>query len=485
MIATLVGAVGAAGISLSNKTTGSPMTAVSFVDPTQTLERPALSTERLERHIESFEYVWNSVKEKHWDPDLNGVDWDQARTDLLPKIQEATSDAQARAVINELLSRLGQSHFGIIPSSSYEKLEEESKALEYEESDDSDQDSPKDDPAEDSDEPGWSGINARLVGDRFLVTKVYPGSPAQAAGVKAGWIIESIQDRKMSSLIEISKDIDGVMRPETQAGLILHSRLHGNAGKSIRMTFIDGLNEEQEIKLTFDDAPGVMGGFGELPPMPIEVEAKTLDIGDENGIGYFRLSMFMSPGTVLPTYQQFIKDNMDSRGIVIDMRGNFGGIILMAPGMINWLIEEKGLMGTMKMRDAVRGAFDIPLMLNPRKNAYEGKVAVLIDELSISNAEILSAGLKDIGRARIFGTQTAGLALPSTVERLPNGDGFQYAFADYTTSGGYSLEAQGTIPDVPLSYTREGLLSGHDEVLDAATDWILSDQPVRIDEDLE
>lgn len=463
---------------------------MAFLDPTQTLERPALSADRLEKHIESFEYVWKSVKEKHWDPDLNGVDWDQARTDLLPKIQEASSDGQARAVINELLSRLGQSHFGIIPSSSYEKLEEESQALEYDESeesdeksgtDNSDQDTPEVDPVEDSDEPGWSGINARLVGDRFLVTKVYPGSPAEAAGVKTGWIIESIQDRKMSSLIEISKDIDGVMRPETQAGLILHSRLQGNAGKSIRMNFIDGLNETQEVKLTFADAPGVMGGFGELPPMPIEVEATTLDIGDEHGIGYFRLSMFMSPGTVLPTYQQFIKDSMDSRGIVIDMRGNFGGIILMAPGMINWLIEEKGLMGTMKMRDAVRGAFDIPLMLNPRKNAYEGKVAVLIDELSISNAEILSAGLKDIGRARIFGTQTAGLALPSTVERLPNGDGFQYAFADYTSSGGYSLEAQGTIPDVPLNYTREGLLSGHDEVLDAATDWILSDESVRID----
>lgn len=448
-------------------------------------DEPSLSAERLEQHIESFEYVWNSVKEKHWDPDLNGVDWDQARADLLPKIQAATSDGEARGVINELLSRLGQSHFGIIPSTSYEQLEEESKALEYVEEEPKEMkegDGPSEDTTiEGSDEPGWAGLNARLIGDRFLVTKVYPDSPAQASGIKTGWIIESIQDRKMSSLIELTKDIDGVMRPETQAGLIVHSRLQGHAGKTIRMTLVDGLNETQVVKLTFDNAPGVMGGFGELPEMPIEVEATTLDIGDENGIGYFRLSMFMSPGTVLPTYQQFIKDHMDSDGIVIDMRGNFGGIILMAPGMINWLIEEKGLMGTMKMRDAVRGAFDIPLMLNPRKNAYKGKVAVLIDELSISNAEILSAGLKDIGRARIFGTQTAGLALPSTVERLPNGDGFQYAFADYTTSGGYSLEAQGTTPDVPLNYSREGLLSGHDEVLDAATDWIQSDEPVRID----
>jgi carboxyl-terminal processing protease len=423
----------------------------------------SLSPDRLAQHIDSFEYVWNSVQKKHWDPDLNGVDWDQAKADLLPKIQNANSDEEARAVIMDLLDRLKLSHFGIIPSSAYEKLEEESTVLQ----DDEPADNTSDDEAS---EPGWAGMNARLIGDQFLVTKVVPDSPADHAGIKTGWILESIRGRDVSSLIELTKDLDGVMRPETQAGLIVYSRLHGDAGKSIRMIFKDELNQSQEIELTFDKAPGVMGGFGELPEMPIEVEADTLD----NGIGYFRLSMFMSPGTVLPTYQQFIKDHMDAPGIVIDMRGNFGGIILMAPGMINWLIDEKGLMGTMKMRDENRGPFEIPLMLNPRKKHYTGKVAVLIDEMSISNAEILSAGLKDIGRAKIFGTRTAGLALPSTVERLPNGDGFQYAFADYTTSGGYSLEVHGTVPDVNIQYTREGLLSGHDEVLDAATGWISS-----------
>jgi carboxyl-terminal processing protease len=419
----------------------------------------SLSPERLALHVESFEYVWSSVKDKHWDPDLNGIDWDQAKIDLLPAVQSATSDDEARAVINELLSRLEQSHFGIIPSTSYERLEEESTAHEVDRAENSAGDS----------EPGWAGLNVRLVDQQFLVTKVVPGSPADRAGIKAGWILDSIRDRQMSTLIEVTSEIDGVMRPETQAGLIVHSRLGGNAGDTINMTFSDDLLETREISLTLDPSPGVMGGIGELPEMPIEVETDTLT----NGIGYFRLSMFMSPGTVLPTYQQFIKDHKDAPGIVIDMRGNFGGIILMAPGMINWLIDEKGLMGTMKMRDPVRGAFEIPLMLNPRKNHYTGKVAVLIDELSISNAEILSAGLKDIGRARIFGTRTAGLALPSTVERLPNGDGFQYAFADYTTSGGYSLEAHGTVPDVDIRYTQEALLNGHDEVLDAATEWII------------
>ncbi len=433
-------------------------------------QESTLSPERLQEHIDSFEYVWNSVKSNHWDPDLNGVDWDLARTDLLPKVQNATSDNEARAAMNELLERLEQSHFGIIPSTSYNKLEEESTVISDPDKPDKPAGSISDNPEP---EPGYTGMNIRLIGDQFLVTKLVPDAPASEAGVQTGWIIESIRGRKMSSLIEISNEINGVMRPETQAGLIVFSRLRGDTGDTIDMTFIDGNNQTQERTLTFAKAPGVMGSVGQLPEMLIEVEADTLN----DGIGYFRLSMFMSPGTVLPTYQRFIKEHKEAPGIVIDMRGNFGGIILMAPGMINWLISEKDMtLGTMKMRDQLRGAFEIPLMLNPRRKNYTGKVAVLIDEMSISNAEILAAGLKDIGRARVFGTRTAGLVLPSTVERLPNGDGFQYAFASYTTGGGYTLEGVGAIPDVDIQYTRQSLLDGRDVVLESALDWIDSEE---------
>lgn len=434
-------------------------------------ETVVMSDARRAQHIESFEYIWNSVKNNHWDPDLNGVDWDQARADLLPKIESAQSDNEARIAMNQLLDRLEQSHFGIIPSNAYDQLEEESAEIIDEEADSSDSDT--DDADNDSlgSGPGQAGMNIRLINDQFLVTHVKPGSAADRAGVKAGWIVESIRGREMQSLVNVVHEMGGINRPETQAGLIAYSRIQGDAGDKLRMTFSDDLDQPREITITLDKAPGEMAGIGALPERPIEFEATTLS----NGVGYFRLNMFMNPGKVLPAYQKFVKDHMDAPGIIIDMRGNFGGIILMAPGMINWLVSEKGLtMGTMKMRDPARGPFDIPLMLNPRKNSYQGKVAVLTDELSISNAEILAAGLKDIGRAEVFGQRTAGLVLPSTVERLPNGDGFQYAFASYTTGGGYTLEGQGAIPDHEIQYTRQALLNGHDEVLEAAEAWIVN-----------
>jgi carboxyl-terminal processing protease len=75
-------------------------------------------------------------------------------------------------------------------------------------------------------------------------------------------------------------------------------------------------------------------------------------------------------------------------------------------------------------------------------------------------------------RGRIFGSRTAGAALPSIIEKLPNGDSFQYAVANYISHGGQPLEGIGVIPDEEVRLTRPGLLEGHDAVLDAALDWI-------------
>jgi carboxyl-terminal processing protease len=108
----------------------------------------------------------------------------------------------------------------------------------------------------------------------------------------------------------------------------------------------------------------------------------------------------------------------------------------------------------------------------PRADVFKGPVAVLVDGSSASTSEIFAGGLKDLHRARIFGTKSAAAALPSIIDKLPNGDGFQYAMANYISDGGKPLEGIGVIPDVEVNLTRKALLDGHDSVLDAALDWI-------------
>jgi carboxyl-terminal processing protease len=101
-------------------------------------------------------------------------------------------------------------------------------------------------------------------------------------------------------------------------------------------------------------------------------------------------------------------------------------------------------------------------------------VAVLIDEKSASTSEIMAGGLKDLGRARLFGLTTAGAALPSYIEKLPNGDGFQYAVANYVSEGGYELEGNGVAPDVEIYAGRDEFLEQGDPVLESALQWILA-----------
>jgi carboxyl-terminal processing protease len=178
--------------------------------------------------------------------------------------------------------------------------------------------------------------------------------------------------------------------------------------------------------------------------------------------------MFLDLVRVMNSFADAVQSCMTCEGLVIDLRGNPGGIGGMAMGMAGWLIDKPDeRLGTMYLRDAT-----LNFVVNPRAQVFTGPVAILVDGSSASTSEIFAEGLKDLGRARIFGTKTAAAALPSIVERLPNGNGFQYATANYISAGGKPLEGLGVTPDVEVKLTREALLAGHDPVLDAALQWI-------------
>ena len=139
----------------------------------------------------------------------------------------------------------------------------------------------------------------------------------------------------------------------------------------------------------------------------------------------------------------------------------------MTMGMARPFTKEKTKLGTMKTRQG-----ELTFAVLPTPDPFPGRVAVLIDACSISSAEILSGGLQDIGAAKVFGSRTAGLALPSQIAKLPNGDGFQFAFADYVSEKGKKLEKLGVTPDFPIDVTTDMLSGEPDPVLAAAKKWV-------------
>jgi len=435
-----------------------------------------ISPERRAEHVASFDYVWQSILDHQWDPEFDRAAWDTERARLRPRVEAAWTDWEARGAIMELIDSLGKSHFGIIPSEAYAVLtpgEDESDDATGTGRDDSGKDAGGDSEAGSKDEakpreahggPGDSGLTVRYRGGELLVVDVREGSGADDAGIERGWVIERMGRLDAEVLIDAAREGAGVERMETICAIGAERRLAGDAGTTIDVEFRTPGGEEKTVTIERGALPGEKVRFGNLPDERVYQVTKTLG----GGVGYYALNIFLDPPSVMRTFEAFIRGHLDAPGLVIDMRGNHGGIITMSMGFGGWLVDKPNIyLGTLTAANTT-----LKLVLNPRDVTFEGPVAVLIDEESISNAELLAAGLKDIGRARVFGHRSAGLLLPSVVELLPNGDGFQYAFANYASANGESPEGVGVEPDVEIVETPETLAGGRDPVLEAALEWI-------------
>jgi len=436
-----------------------------------------LTEEEREQHLASFDTVWETVRDQHFDPELGGLDWEAVREELRPRIEEATSASEVRCVIREMLSRLGQSHFAIFPRAVYEEIEEdpagdpESGHAAEEEGSGSERaaeetpaDEPDDPPA--SDEPGSAGLELRILGGRAVVTRVYEGSPAESAGIRPGCEILGVDGWVARSAIESAMEAsEGEGQATWFLKRLVSERLRGDAGETVRLRLLDGRDEEIEREIRLGPVRGELTQFANLPEVPFWIETRRLD-GD---VGYIGFNIFLNPVKLIPIFEKGVRDFSDSRGIVIDLRGNPGGIGFLAVGLAGFFVPERDRkLGVMKTRTT-----ELKFVINPRSPQFSGPLAVLIDGESASTSEIFAGGLKDLGRARIFGSRSAGAALPSIIVRLPNGDGFQYATANYVSEGGEELEGKGVVPHEVVIPTREQLLAGEDPALDAAREWIL------------
>jgi C-terminal processing protease CtpA/Prc len=217
------------------------------------------------------------------------------------------------------------------------------------------------------------------------------------------------------------------------------------------------------------DGPGALVHFGNLPESRLYFESRTL----AGGAGYIRFNEFLDPATIMPKFEASMKNFAKAPGVILDLRGNPGGIGIMAMGIAGFFIDKPGQkLGEMKMRETT-----LQFVIFPRPETYAGPLAILVDEGSASTTEILAGGLQDLNRARIFGTRTAGAALPSDIIRLPNGDGFQYPQASYTSVNGKTLEGNGVTPDVVVHQMPKDVQADYDPVIEAARSWISSQQP--------
>ncbi len=395
-----------------------------------------LTPQQKQLNIDSFEQVWTTVRDHHWEKNPGGLDWKAIHDEYRPKMDQANSMEAARNVMRDMLGRLHQTHFGIIPANVYNDVDVAAGE-------------------------GTPGIDLRVLDGQAVVTRVDSGSPAEKAGVKMGWAVTSVNGKDLAPVIEKLK-ADPNMHELTLERAVA-ARLSGPVGGRIHAEFLDGKDQKVPLDLALEEPRGSVSKFGNLPAQHVWFDSKNL-----GNVEYVSFNMFLDLPRVMGRFGDAVGSCPSCDGLIIDLRGNPGGIGGMAMGMAGFLVDKQDQkLGTMYMRDQT-----MKFAVIPRQQVFKGPVAVLVDGSSASTSEILAGGLKDLGRAKIFGTRSAAAALPSIISKLPNGDGFQYAMANYISEGGKPLEGAGVIPDVEVKLTRKALLEGHDSVLDAALDWI-------------
>jgi carboxyl-terminal processing protease len=348
--------------------------------------------------------------------------------------------------LREMLGRLHQTHFNILPSTVYAAVGQEAAG------------------------EAQAGIDLRVLDGHAIVTRVDAGSPAERARVKPGWKIISTgnpsaehpsTERDFDPLIQQAL-ADATVHELTLTRSLL-ARLSGDTGGRVHAAFLDGAGKTVELDLALAPPRGESAVFGNLPQQHVWFESKRI-----GSVAYLRFNMFLDLVHVMGEFESIIKGCTSCSGLIIDLRGNPGGIGGMAMGMAGFLVDRPNQrLGVMQTRDV-----SLNFVINPRPVVFSGPVAVLMDACSASTAEIFAGGLKDLGRARVFGTRSAAAALPWVIELLPNGDGFQYAMANYISAGGKALEGNGVEPDVEVKLDRASLLAGRDSVVDAALNWI-------------
>lgn len=254
----------------------------------------------------------------------------------------------------------------------------------------------------------YGGIGAliRKMGKYTYIAEPYEGNPAQKAGLMAGDRILEIDGKNMSE------------KPSDEVS----SALKGPKGSTIKVKVLRNEKEEISIPITRDEI--------KLPDVPY---AGMLN----ETVGYIKLNSFtQTAGSDVKKALLDLKQN-NAKQIVLDLRGNGGGLLIEAVKIVNLFVKKGQLVvntkGRIQEENRVYKTQDEPVDLTI-------PVVVLIDEGSASASEIVAGSLQDLDRAVIVGNTSYGKGLVQRTYDLKYGSKLKVTIAKYYTPSGRCVQ---------------------------------------------
>ncbi|NML67156.1 peptidase S41 [Hymenobacter sp. RP-2-7] len=366
-----------------------------------------------------------------------GEDWQQVLPQVLPQVVAARSAEQYRLAMLALIARIHDTHANIYG----DKVLEQYKGL-YQ-------------------APLW----LRFVDGQATVAGYYDATLGPATTLKPGDVVVQVEGQPVADLVKARRPITPASNEPTQLRNIARDLLRGPTKQVSLVVRRAG----REFPVTVDRWP-----LSQLN-LNLGVRYNTLDPKASpwkllpGNVGYLAL------GTLhLAELPGIMAQAQGTKGLVIDLRNYPAEFVLQTLG--KYLVSKPTPFGRFSGPDVTYpGVFrlsPVQYLAAGRGPVYPGKVIILVDEVTQSQAEYTALALRTIPRATVVGSTTAGadgdissIVLPGNVQTYISGLGVYYA-------DGRETQRIGIVPGVEVPPTIKGLSEGRDEVLERAVQLI-------------
>lgn len=370
-------------------------------NPMLNVEEQKVNTSQLSPQ-KLFEHTWQVVKNEYYDPNFNRQYWIRWKNHYRGKIKTADD---AKIAIETMLASLDDPYSRFLTK---EEFAEQNISIASK----------------------ISGIGVNIINDsgKIKIISVIENTPAQFADLKVNDTILSIDGKKVSglSLAEVSNLVKGPVNTFVN---------------------IDVLRNQELIKKKI---------------IRKEIAIKTVKSSVDKNIGYIQILSFISNSTP----NEFLEalENTDStEGLIIDIRGNTGGLLPNAVFVTNLFIPKGKIVSIVG-----RNNYHYDIMAQDNNVNIDKPVIILVDGASASASEIFSGAMKDYHRAKLLGTKTYGKGMVQKIISMPNETGINLTIAKYLTPKGKDINKQGINPDVILPLKREDIIERKDTQLETA-----------------
>lgn len=332
-----------------------------------------------------YHEAWKLVRDNYYDESFNGVQWREYEHKFDSKIK---STEDAHKYIAQMLKALNDPYTRFLDPRAFQ---DENDAIDA--------------------KIVGIGISLQQSKDKqpkLSIVRTIEDGPAEKAGVKAG-----------DELIAIDGESSVGITPEQAA-----NRIRGAAGTPVDLTVKRTEKEIRKVTIVRKE---------------IIIKAVRAKMIDGSNIGMIQLNTFIS-NDAAKEFRGALRKLSRADGLIIDLRGNPGGLLSNALEIADMLLENGAIVSTIsrhgKHTDVATG---LPLSKQP--------IAVLMDADSASASEILASALHDNNRAVLVGTKTYGKGLVQEINKLPGGAAVHITVSRYLTPNNLDINKVGVKPD--------------------------------------